>query len=802
MDPLDLILELGRSPIAERFGTALMVALAAVLGSVAARRFLRTWAYRRWSASASYVSIAAPPEVDVKSAAAAWKTLGRYETGRWSRLLFGQAHLVWQYRFRGSGLEVGVLVPGCLNAAQVAGALKAAWPGATTRILPVEPSLDAERFSAGGQVRWTPIVAPVQPDAPLDPLRALLEAGPTPNEDVTAVVQVIAQPASRRQIRRLRRSAAGPNAAPTLGQELWSFVRPSPARSNEPEPVWEREQRQTLLKRLGEQCWNVSVRWAVDGPERRKDRAKQHAGSIAAAVMSMLDYGHRRGRLVKPAAVCNRWRPGRTTILNTSELAHLAHLPTDLIVPALDRAGARSIPPVRGVPSGGRDTKVLGRAAEGGRKVALKTVDARSHLHVIGKTGTGKSTLLQHLALADIRDHRGLVLVDPKGDLVDDLLDRLDPADVAGRLYLIDPKQELNPGLAPLAGKDRYLVVDQLVGICRSIWHQFWGPRADDVLRFSLLTLWELGEPFTHLQNLLSLPNFRASAIRRLPENAGSALKFADADINGLRGFWGWFEQHSPQQQAVIAGPVLTRARALLSHPFVRDLVGAPVAPVDLGDVLSNGGIVLARLSKGELTEGASELLGSILVAKVWHVVTARAGLPQRLRADATLMLDEAHNFLNMPGSVDDMLAEARGLRLSMTLAHQYLAQLPRELQFAVSSSARTKLYFSVSPEDAKQLARHVGPHVSEHDLSWLDDYTAACRLQADGRALSAFTLETEPPAPVVGKADQIRAEAVEHLRSISSEDSGGVLRLSSDSSGVSARSTRQVKRQGPAEVL
>jgi hypothetical protein len=118
------------------------------------------------------------------------------------------------------------------------------------------------------------------------------------------------------------------------------------------------------------------------------------------------------------------------------------------------------------------------------------------------------------------------------------------------------------------------------------------------------------------------------------------------------------------------------------------------------------------------------------------------------------------HSSSNMPGSVNDMLAEARGLRLSMMLAHQYMAQLPRELQFAVSSSARTKVYFSVSPEDARLLARHVGPHVSEHDLSWLDDYTATCRLQANGRALPAFTLETEPPAPVIGKADQIRRRA------------------------------------------
>ncbi|WP_051703787.1 hypothetical protein [Glycomyces sp. NRRL B-16210] len=628
MNPIDLIKELSRSPFVERLGMTVAIALATVLAVAVLRRLLLGRVHRRWREGAAYVAIAAPPEVDPKSALLAWRTIGRYQSGRWSRLLFGQAHLVWEYRFSGAALMVRVWVPGCLNAERVAGAIRAAWPGSTTRVFPVEPPLRDHGFSAGGQVRWAVSASPVWTDAPLDPLRALLEAGPTPHEGVTSVVQVAAQPASRRQVERLRRSAAGPNAAPTLGQELWSFVRPEPPSSNSPETPWAREQRQALSKRLGEQCWNVAVRWAVDGPEARKDRAKDYAASIGAAVMSMLDHGHHRARLPRAASACNEHRRGRTTVLNTTELAQLAHLAVDTIVPALERAGARAVQPVQAVPSGGRGTKPLGRDLGGGRKIAVKTVDARCHLHVIGKTGTGKSTLLQHLALADIRDRRGLELIDLKGDLVDDLLDRLDPADVAGRLYLIDPRQDINPGLAPLARDDQYLVVDHLVSICRNIWHQFWGPRADDVLRFSLLTLRELNLPLTQLPNLLSFDAYRKSLIRRLPENAGAAIKFEEADVAGLRGFWGWFDQNTSAKQAEIASPVLSRARALLLRPFVRNLVGDPVAPIDLDQVLSRGGIVLARLSKGELGEGTAALLGSVLVSKVWHTATAASDCP------------------------------------------------------------------------------------------------------------------------------------------------------------------------------
>jgi hypothetical protein len=202
----------------------------------------------------------------------------------------------------------------------------------------------------------------------------------------------------------------------------------------------------------------------------------------------------------------------------------------------------------------------------------------------------------------------------------------------------------------------------------------------------------------------------------------------------------------------------MNKLRAFLLRDFVRSVVGRPGSSFDMGDVL-DGGICLVRVPKGILGEETAKLLGSFVVAQVWQTALHRARLGQAARVDATLVVDECQNFLNLPRSFDEMLAEARGYRLSMVLAHQHLGQLPKELREAVSANARSKVWFSMGPEDAHGLARHVAPEISEHDLAHLGAYTAATRLVVDGEETAAFTLCTRPvPAIQAGQAEAIRA--------------------------------------------
>jgi hypothetical protein len=196
--------------------------------------------------------------------------------------------------------------------------------------------------------------------------------------------------------------------------------------------------------------------------------------------------------------------------------------------------------------------------------------------------------------------------------------------------------------------------------------------------------------------------------------------------------------------------------RSFLLRDFVRRTLGTPKSSFDMGKVL-DGGILFARLPKGQIGEETSKLMGSFVLASVWQAATARARTPETRRRDATCIIDEAHNVLNLAGSVGDMLAEARGYHLSLVLAHQNLTQVPRDTQLAISANARNKIFFSCSPEDAHQLARHTLPELDEHDLTHLDAYTAAVRLVVDNRQTAAFTMTTRPPRDPVGEATAIR---------------------------------------------
>jgi hypothetical protein len=203
----------------------------------------------------------------------------------------------------------------------------------------------------------------------------------------------------------------------------------------------------------------------------------------------------------------------------------------------------------------------------------------------------------------------------------------------------------------------------------------------------------------------------------------------------------------------------MNKLRAFLLRPFVKEAIAGGRSTVDMGQVLDEGGICLVRIPKGSLGEETTRLVGSLVVARTWQATTGRARVPQRLRPDASLIVDECHNFLNLPYPLEDMLAEARGFRVSMTLAHQHLGQLTRELKEGISTNARSKVFFNASPEDARELARHTTPRLSEHDLAHLGVYHVAARLVVNGAETEPFTMTTTPlRAAIPGRAKEIRA--------------------------------------------
>jgi TraM recognition site of TraD and TraG len=205
----------------------------------------------------------------------------------------------------------------------------------------------------------------------------------------------------------------------------------------------------------------------------------------------------------------------------------------------------------------------------------------------------------------------------------------------------------------------------------------------------------------------------------------------------------------------------MNKLRAFLMRRTVRAIVGQPRSTLDTGRCLDQGRLLLVRVPKGTLGEDTSRLLGSFVFARVWQAALARADRPEHDRPDCALYVDEVHNYLNLPTPLGDMLAEARGYRLSLCLAHQHLGQLPRDLREAITANARTKVYFQLSPDDARALEREVHPELAAHDLAHLPRYTTAVRLCSEGETGLAFTVATEalPPGDPE-RADAVRADS------------------------------------------
>jgi hypothetical protein len=749
------------------------LALTGLVGLTVVSRVRSRLRDRRIADGARLIQVHVPPQVAPTAAAAFWANLTGLLRPRWRRRIFGQPHVAFEYAWDGPELRIRLWVPGGIPAGLIARAIEAAWPAARTSVTePVTVFSEQARAVAGGVLRLArPDHHPISADAGSgrggDPVRALLGAASGITAGQHAIVQVLARPVTGRRLARAHRAAAQLRGAhqPTLAGRLLDLltpgsvagsrtVRPGQVAAAHPERAGEIT---AILDKAAAPRFEVIVRYAAATYAEQQEvarawvRGRAHALASAFAVYAGRNHFDRH-RLHHPARVLTERRMRRGDLLSVAELATIAHLPYDPAVPGLSRAGANAVPPPPAVPAGGRGVKLLGDADAGApRPIALRVGDARHHLHVIGATGSGKSTLLAHLVLSDAAAGRAAVVIDPRGDLVNDLLDRL-PEQAADRVRLIDPDTTPPPALGVLSGGDANLVSDNLVGIFHRIFAASWGPRTDDILRSAILTLQQTpGATLADVPRLLTDEPYRIRATRRIRDEI-------------LAGFWAWYTGLSPEARANAIGPVMNKLRHFLLRPFVRQVIGTPGGGLNMGRLLDDGGILLVRVPKGTLGDDTARLLGSFVLAKIWETTTARARHHEHARHDAALYIDEAHAFLNLPHGIEEMLAEARAYRLSVTLAHQNLTQFPTGMRDAVAANARNKIFFATSPHDAHDLAAFTWPNLTDHDLANLGAYQATARLIIGAHETPAFTLTTRPlPDPAPGRASALRAAARAH---------------------------------------
>ena len=472
-----------------------------------------------------------------------------------------------------------------------------------------------------------------------------------------------------------------------------------------------------------------------------------------------------RARTEHPAKLDGVRRPWRAGVeLGAGEIVAMAGWPVgEGALPATPSAHPR----VLALPQA-RETQrafATGVADQAGERLGISIGDALYHTVLLGPTGAGKSTALAHLALADIHAGRGVLLIDPKTDLVADILARI-PEQRRSDVVVIDPTSSRPVGINPLArtqttrgassssgggapggGASPELVADTVLATLKGVFAESWGVRVEQVLSAALVTLARTpGATLVDLPLLLTNPAYR----QRLIAASG-------ADPLGTGQFWAAYEALSEAQRQQWVGPVLTRLQPFLIRPHLRATLGQVAPSFDLGEVFTRRRIVLVSLNKGVLGAESARLLGSLLVGQLWPLILARAAVEPSRRHVVSVFIDEVQDYLSLPGSLTDALAQARSLGAAFHLAHQYRGQLPAALKAGIDANARNKIIFSLSAADAAELARQA-IDLEAADFQLLPRFGVYARTMHHGRENPWCHATTLPPTPPTQDTLALRA--------------------------------------------
>lgn len=429
-------------------------------------------------------------------------------------------------------------------------------------------------------------------------------------------------------------------------------------------------------------------------------------------------------------------------VLNTRELAGLLCFPLDdMKAPGVSLSTSRQVAPPPELPRNGLVIAHSNYSGMTSRPLALKRADLLHHMHLLGQTGTGKSTLIENLAIQAARLGDGIFVVDPKADLCEEILARL-PEERAQDVVLLNPAATDRPigfNILHTAGDEhaRELVVDDVVHIFGEIWKSSFGPRTADVLRSALLTLTAThapdGSAFTlaEVAPLLENPTFRrpVTAQPGVPES--------------VRPFWVTYEAMSAGERGQTIGPSLNKLRALTTRTSLRLMLGQSNG-LDVADVFTKRRILLASLNKGIVGTETAQLLGALLVTGLQNAALRRAAIPRAARRPAWAFVDEFQDVLRKGDDLADGLAQARGLGLIYVLANQYLGQLPPSTQAALGT-VRSTVVFQLDHDDARTMERRFNPSLTIEDLMGLGTYEIAARLCVDGQTRPPVTGKTLP---------------------------------------------------------
>lgn len=598
-----------------------------------------------------------------------------------------------------------------------------------------------------------------------DPLASITNNLNKISETEGAAVQIIIRPATgvnmkkrgEKALAKIRegkdiRSAASDASQSALMRFLLELFKPAPPKDAPPKMGQNFDQAgyEAMQSKIQKQPFaaNIRIMASAATPERAQEILEHVLGSFNQFSLSAINsftVKELRGKHLRKLAYDFSFRifsENQSNILNTEEVASLYHFPTSFTeTPYIKASKSQVAAPPADLPETGVNLlgKVLFRGEE--KKIYFASEqDRRRHFYIIGQTGTGKSAFLESMIFQDIANGKGVAVVDPHGDLVEHMLANI-PKSRVDDVVLFEPFDTERPiGLNMLeyeTPEQKDFAVQEMISIFYKLFPpEIIGPMFEHYMRNAMLALMaDIESPGTlvEIPKMFTDPGFLQERLAKVSDPV-------------VRSFWTkeWAATTGSTRSDML-GYVVSKVGRFIENEMMRNIIGQSRSGFDLANIMDEGKIFLANLSKGLTGEVNSSLLGLILVSKMQMAAMRRARIPEAQRRDFYLYVDEFQNFTT--DSIATILSEARKYKLNLTIAHQYIPQLTDQIKNAVLGNVGSIGAFRIGAEDAEFLEKQFEPGFSRFDLVNLDNFNLVMKMMINNKTSTPFKMQTYPPA-------------------------------------------------------
>ncbi len=732
---LDLIYRL------EVFGISLLLMILFIVGFIVLGYMLfLAWKYRnreQHSLDTVLLQVAVPRDNEIKIDAAEQMFASLHSLYHDDKLAFlkPQEHLSFEIVAKREDVRFYVAIPK-KHKDLVEKQIHGSYPGADVR--EVE---EYNIFSENGKVAFAALrlknanFCPIRiyKDLPVDPLSTITSVLAKMGEGEGAAIQVLVQPTGGKWRRQ--------------GRGYIAHVKKIEANPEKASFKVDQKTLEAIEHKISKSGYHVVVRLVVSSTS--EEGAKHHLENLITAFgqfvsdqnhffkvkfpikkLFMVDFVYRYFPYINPPIF------SQYSVLNSDELATIYHFPNKSIeTPHIFWLNAKRAPAPMQIPQSGL---FLGISRYRGvdRSIYISDEDRRRHMYVIGKTGTGKSQLLEEMIMQDIKNGKGLAVVDPHGDLIDGIMSRM-PPDRAEDIIYFDPADEERPmGLNMLEAKteqQKHFVATAIVGLMYKLYDPqktgIIGPRFEHAIRNAMLTVMcEPGNTFVEIVRVLTDSAFVQELLPKVQDPI-------------IRRYWtDQIAQTADFHKSEVLDYIVSKFGRFVTNKLMRNIIGQSVSSFDMRKVMDEGKILLVNLSKGKMGEENSNFLGLILVPRILISAMSRQEIPEDQRRDFYLYVDEFQNFATPDFA--QILSEARKYRLNLVVANQFIGQMEEEVKNAIFGNVGTVTAFRVGVTDANYLQHEYQPTFNETDLINIEKYNAYIKTTVHNEPVKPFSID------------------------------------------------------------